>query len=233
MINSTLLKILASREDLSDYVFHFTSGAEAFPTLKKILHDKAIIDVKAKGYICFTDAPITMLPYMFDIFMDYPKPLYAPYGIGIRKDEFFNLGGRPVIYDTKVGLSELPPSMSWRGVEYVPNEHDYSWLREWRINKGMIDLTKVHYIIITDKYEESFDQSFGLEKIERVSKTENIGKHIGFIANGKFKRNDFSISLEEIRKANRMSKKELNDHLAEQQKGEEENRPILVEYDED
>lgn len=106
-------------------------------------------------------------------------------------------------------------------------------LREWRINKGKIDLTKVHCVIITDKYEESFDQSFGLEKIECVSKTENIGDHLGFIANGKFKRNEFCISLEEIRKANGMSKKELNDLLAEQQKGEEENRPILVEYDED
>lgn len=233
MINSTLLKILASREDISDYVFHFTSGATALSTLRKILHDNAIIDVKAKGYICFTDAPITMLPDMFEIFKGYSKPMYAPYGIGIKKDEFFKFGGRPVIYDTRKGLSELPHSMSWRGVEYIPNEHDYSWLREWRINSRKVDLTKVPYIIITNTYEEAFDQGFSLDNFEPISKSENIGDHRGLIANGKFKRDNYSISLEEIKEANGMTKKGLQDLIAKQHKGDEANWSLLVEFEED
>ena len=44
-MNKTLLEILQSREDISDYVFHFTKHANAYETLQTILDGKAIKDV--------------------------------------------------------------------------------------------------------------------------------------------------------------------------------------------
>ena len=46
--------------------------------------------ISSDGYICLTEAPITMLPTMFDIFRKYDEPMFAPYGIGIKKNVFYN-----------------------------------------------------------------------------------------------------------------------------------------------
>ena len=44
MVNSTLKAILAAREDISDYLFHFTRGSKAFETLLRILADGELKD---------------------------------------------------------------------------------------------------------------------------------------------------------------------------------------------
>lgn len=88
MVNSTLLQILASREDLSDYLFHFTRGKKAFETLEKILNDGKLKDIYERGCLCFTEAPLTTLYNMFQIFERYDNPMYAPYGIGLKKSRF-------------------------------------------------------------------------------------------------------------------------------------------------
>lgn len=109
-MNKTLLQIIESREDLSDYLFHFTNGKNAKETLKKITSEQAVRDVNNKGVICFTEAPLLSLVRMFDIFDKYESPMYAPYGIGVKKEDFFKLGGRPVIYglpEEKEYLNEL------------------------------------------------------------------------------------------------------------------------------
>ena len=82
-------KFFYTREDLSDYVFHFTKGASAQSTLEKILQEGKIRDIHSKGYICFSEAPILMLLDMFDIFSKYPDPMYAPFGIGIKRDSLY------------------------------------------------------------------------------------------------------------------------------------------------
>ena len=51
MVNSTLKAILAAREDISDYLFHFTRGSKAFETLLRILADGELKDIKRNGYI--------------------------------------------------------------------------------------------------------------------------------------------------------------------------------------
>lgn len=53
-MNTTLLSIINSREDVSDYLFHFTSGKFGFDTLKKIIDSDAVIDVNGRGCICLT-----------------------------------------------------------------------------------------------------------------------------------------------------------------------------------
>ena len=55
MENQTLLNILASREDISDYLFHFTKGKNAFETLTAILNDGILKDVNNQGYLCFSE----------------------------------------------------------------------------------------------------------------------------------------------------------------------------------
>ncbi len=61
-MNKTLQEILKSREDLSDYVFHFCKRHNAKEILKTILSEQKLRDISNKGYICFSESPITMLP---------------------------------------------------------------------------------------------------------------------------------------------------------------------------
>lgn len=56
-MNKTLQDILQSREDISDYVFHFCKKHNAKETLEKILSENKIRDISDKGYICFQRAP--------------------------------------------------------------------------------------------------------------------------------------------------------------------------------
>lgn len=90
--------MIQSRQDLSDYVFHFTKHRNALDTLQRIVEIQSILDINERGYLFFTDAPLTSLPAMFDIFKRYTDPMYDPYGIGIKKDYFYQRGGCPVIY---------------------------------------------------------------------------------------------------------------------------------------
>ena len=82
--------IIASREDISEYLFHFTKGQDAIDTLKTILSQQCLKKGE-KNPICFTETPLFFLPKMFELFiMSYPhNPMYAPYGIGFKKDYIF------------------------------------------------------------------------------------------------------------------------------------------------
>lgn len=45
-MNNTLVKIIQSREDISDYLFHFTKGSNALKILETIISDRKIKDMK-------------------------------------------------------------------------------------------------------------------------------------------------------------------------------------------
>ena len=225
-MNKTLLEILQSREDISDYVFHFTKHANAYETLQTILDGKAIKDVNNKGYICFSEAPITMLPSMFDLFERYDNPMYAPYGIGIRKEDIFNLGGRPAIYGTVEELTQLPEALKWRGVPYIPGAYDYSWLREWRVPTKEVLIDPNHVIVICKDTEEIFNLCSELEDIEVDGDVEEgCTEFLGW-ADGKFKRIYKGVSLEDIRTVNHMSKGDFANLINQQNIGDEESRPL-------
>ena len=149
-------KIVDSREDMSDFLFHFTKGPNSYETLCKILSDGKLIDINNTGFICFTEAPLSMLQPMFEYFMrqylDNPK--FAPYGIGVSKKKFFELGGRPVIYGTKEEKDLLDPSIHWRFEEMNLPIPDFSWLREWRINKREIKFSPKGILVITNTEDE-------------------------------------------------------------------------------
>ena len=147
-------RIVSAREDLSEYVFHFARYPESKgkETLRSILANKVIIDMSKQGFICFTDAPVTQLPAMFKLFEKdssfHKNYRYAPYGIGVRKDYFFRLGGRPIILSTNEEINKITQTftssseenrqffskqISWRLQKFNPGYYDFEWLREWRL----------------------------------------------------------------------------------------------------
>lgn len=225
-MNKTLLSIIASREDISDYLFHFTTGSNGLGTLNKIIDCNSIIDVKNRGCICLTESPITMLSEMFDIFNKYCNPMYAQYGIAIKKDFLYNIGARPVIYGSAGEINELGESLKWRFEEYIPNVKDFSWLREWRIKEKEIQLDRDNCFIITKTKSElnailfNDNQFVDLEFYDCVQEGEKI---LGNVI-GTFSRAFRGISFEDLKELDKLSKLELDKLLITQNLDDTESR---------
>ena len=203
-------RILDLREDMSDYLFHFTKGPDAFETLCKILSDGKLIDINNRGYISFTESPLSMLQPMLEYFVSkYPKnPKYAPYGIGINKRLFFDNGGRPVIYGSKDEKQLLDRSIEWRFEEMnlpIPN---YSWLREWRIQKHEITFSPKEIIVITMTDDEQLVLCHKIKDYTPEWYTENDGAFFDI------EREYYGVSMEGIKLFN--SKHDLKELLISQ-----------------
>jgi hypothetical protein len=213
-MNETLKSILESRYDLSDYLFHFTKGENAKETLTRILTDKKIKDINIRGAICFTEAPLPSLVKMFDVFAKYSSPMYAPYGIAVLKKDLFDLGARPVIYGPADEKILLDKSIHWRYESYIPHDHDFSWLREWRI-KTDVKLDNSKSFVITNTKQEELDHSFEEGDIDVD----------GCIADGQFwpeyKREWKSISIETLREVSIFSNDKLKEDINKQSLGDE------------
>lgn len=156
MVNHTLVKIKDLREDISEFLFHFTKGEDAFEKLQKILDEGKLRSFNKDRYICFTEAPITMLNGFFNfVERTFSIPtIIAPYGIGIKKDILFQKGARPVIYGTREEKKLLPEKLQWRHVNMNLPDYDFSWLREWRIKCNFIKFKPEHIIVITRTNDE-------------------------------------------------------------------------------
>lgn len=224
-INKTLLEIIASREDISDYLFHFTKGKNAFQTLCEIWNERSLKDPCKRGYICFTEAPITALYNMFQIFERYDEPMYAPYGIGIKKDLLYEKGCRPVIYGTNDDFKNLPQEFGWRCVEYLPYKNDYTWLREWRLKQSSFELLPKECIIITKTESEQTmlmkDTGDDLDFDGDIDDGELHG-----CVTGQFLRIFRGISMEDIKNVCKYSKNELEQILSSQKTGDVETRML-------
>lgn len=150
--------IAKCREDITEYVYHFTQGANAFDILQKILEEGCIRDMQEredKDYrICFTEAPLRMLPKMFKKLEEENGPRYAPYGTGIKKEILYFHGARPVIYGDCHDCNLLPKELKWRFVSYYPGKYDYSWQREWRLPKKEFCINPQNCIVIVKTKEE-------------------------------------------------------------------------------
>lgn len=220
-MNETLQDILQSREDISDYVFHFCKKHNAKETLEKILSENKIRDISDKGYICFSESPITMLSPMFEIFTKYHDPLYAPFGIGIKKDVLFSIGGRHVIYGDDNDFALLDKSIQWRFVKYTPQSYDFSWLREWRINVKEIDLSKINnnsIVVIVDTNQNIIDlEDYLLDLVDMEIDAEPDDGGCTTSYTGVFERKLKVISMEDIKKTNNCSKEDISQMIEEQQ----------------
>jgi hypothetical protein len=73
-----------------------------------------------------------------------------------HKNWIFQSGGRPVIYQTEEEFHNLPENLRWRHMIYEPLRNppiDFTWEREWRINRGHLDFSPRNAVIVVlDKY---------------------------------------------------------------------------------
>lgn len=219
-MNNTLYEILDSREDLSKYLFHFTKGRKAKDTLVSIINDGKIKDINQTGRICFSEAPVTMLAPMFDVFRRYPRPLYAPYGVGIRKDVIYQEGGRPVFYGDKTDKKILPKALKWRYELFNPEKHDFTWLREWRLPKVEVELSfdNCFFIVDTNSEIEELWPLFNTLDVDIDAQPEDGGVQTDYDVY--LSKRYRIVSIEDITKVCMMNKKELKKELLKQSEEE-------------
>ena len=162
---------MSGRIDISPFLIHFTKGDNfdaAFKNIISIISSKTIIGTnnKIKGCfncVCFTEAPIESL---YDGLVNtnrYSK--YSPFGIMVKKEWLFRLGGRPVIYQTESEYKLLNDNQKWRHVTYDPITDppiDFSWEREWRINIDQLHINpEISTIVLPSKeWVKRFKLSF-------------------------------------------------------------------------
>lgn len=77
MNKTNFYKIVETRPDFSEYLWHFTKGDNAEYLFHQILYEGVIKDMDKDGCICFTEAPISILPEMFEYFNTYNKLLLS------------------------------------------------------------------------------------------------------------------------------------------------------------
>ena len=214
VMNKTLAEIISSREDLSNYLFHFTKGRNAKDTLMSIINDNAIKDINHTGHICFSEAPVTMLASMFDIFRRYLQPMYAPYGVGIRKDVIYQKGGRPVFYGDESVEKILPKAFKWRYELYNPDNHDFTWLREWRLPKAEVELSfdNCFFIVDTNNDVEELWHLINAIDLDIDAQPEDGGVQTRYDVY--LSKRYRMVSMEEITKVCMMNKRELQKELS-------------------
>ena len=153
------VNIKRAREDLTDYLIHWTRGVPenhtpAIETLKAILECGYLMPSFAprsrytvnssprntvrgsRPVVCFTEQPL-------DAFIKSCKTLpdrYKYYGVAVRKGRLFEYGGRPVIYGDESLLGSLPDEYKHLWVNFQPTPRpefgryplDWTHEREWR-----------------------------------------------------------------------------------------------------
>lgn len=120
------------KKDLSPYLFHFTHGENCKDNLRNILAEECLRS--ERGYICFTESPLTYSHELFKYMESWKEPMYSRFGIGFKRDFLIDqFRARPVIYGDEEDYSMLGNGLNWRYELLDIRSHDYTWLREWRI----------------------------------------------------------------------------------------------------
>lgn len=144
------------RGDLSNRLIHLTRRTEtqrAEDIFKEIVRSKKLIgsgkDTRgAHKCVCFTEAPLTTLTHALAS-REINGMRYEPFGVMVSKEWLFDMGGRPVIYQTNEEYDLLPEALQYRHVRYEPsNRKDYTWEREWRIKTEELVLDPAHITLI-------------------------------------------------------------------------------------
>lgn len=128
-----------SRNDISDYLIHFTKGtswSEAFENLCSIAAEGRlrgnVTFIKGEyRCVCFSEAPLAAVSNGLVNPNYYSK--YSPFGVMVPKQWLYAQGGRPVIYQSDAEFYDLPEAIRWRHVRYEPTSAppiDFTWERE-------------------------------------------------------------------------------------------------------
>ena len=167
------------RPDISNFLIHFTSDKSvylAYKRLKKIIKERRLIgnnELIKGGYhcICFSEAPLNCLPGGLVNLNYYSR--YSPFGIMVSKEWLFNLGGRPVIYQSEDEFNLLPDQIKWRHMLYDPSQEpaiDFTWEREWRINCDYLDfkLSNAQIIVSNNSWADRLKKDHEREEEYKV-----------------------------------------------------------------
>jgi len=144
------------RDDLSDKLIHLTRGGsdqEAADAFLSIINERALKggcgNIKG-GFrcVCFSEAPVSKLGHILAAPTAH-RMRYRPFGIMVSKQWLFNLGGRPVIYQTDAEYAHLVNENQYRHVRYDPiSGVDFTWEREWRIHTDALALESQHATVV-------------------------------------------------------------------------------------
>jgi len=155
------------RPDQSDFLAHFTKGADAYQKLISILNDKNLkaspLPWTKRPAVCFTECPWSSL-------LEHAQQ-YSPYGIGFTKPHVFAAGGGPSYYvrpdhfDKQQWENDLYTFVTPFAPAYRPGHLkdgkylngktiDYSHEREWRVPHDFkFDHGSIQFVIL-DTYED-------------------------------------------------------------------------------
>ena len=138
------------RSDLSEWLIHFTKGTDevASKTLTTILSESSLRSFTHPYAICFSEAPLIELNKLFQLYRKYPEPRYAPFGIAVRKDWFFERQGRHAIYSPENEFKFVKDEQKYRLVKHSPPDHDFSWQREWRVDSKEFKIDAENALVI-------------------------------------------------------------------------------------
>ena len=78
---------------------------------------------------------------------------YMPFGVLLDKEDVFELGGRPGIYQPRASYYDLPRSHAYRHVTFSYPDVDFTWEREWRIH-GDVELTPENTTVVVPSRDE-------------------------------------------------------------------------------
>jgi len=163
------------RPDISPSIAHYTKGdtwAAAFENLLRIIRDGSITDnsFKIKGdyrCVCFSEAPLGVIGDGLANSAGYRR--YSPFGIMFEKRHIFELGGRPVIYQSDDEFNLLLDDQKWRHMRYEPNAPlpvDFTWEREWRIRRDQLQFTAGEAIVVVPdrRYAEQLQRAHNIQQ---------------------------------------------------------------------
>lgn len=128
---------------MSPYLFHFTKGEDAYHRLEEILSQSKLVS-NIHDYICFTETPVTQFRTNLLYMNKFYNPMLSYYGIGFKRDLLIHKhNAKSVIYGDELDRLNLKKvDMDWRFEELDVQQHDFTWLREWRI-RHEFDFSKI------------------------------------------------------------------------------------------
>lgn len=146
------------RADLSNELVHLIkdlSNIEAARTLAEIAHCQFIIGTTrgvlgGASVVCFSEAPRK----------EFIKEQlhFNGFGVAVDKEWLFSQGGRPVIYQARIEHGYVAQDIHWKCVTYEPTAEswvDWTWQREWRIQKGELWLPPDKAILVTPSQQDA------------------------------------------------------------------------------
>ncbi len=147
---------------MSPFLFHFTSGEDPFGNINSIIDEQRLVcNSSAEDYlkaVCFTESPLTLSKQVFNYMNSWSKPRFSKYGIAFKRDVLIrDYLARPVIYGDEHEYKLLPDELKWRFELLDVNQHDFQWLREWRIKGEIFNFSNIStddIIIITPTTED-------------------------------------------------------------------------------